>query len=113
MNIKLSPSEYQATSTLFDYLIKTGLDMSNFQPIQRYIGNYVVEMTKNTRNSLEIIKNSTGTKEGSLLSVVDKTVTPIGGRLMANRLSSPITVKDEINDRLNVFKYYYYVLIGC
>lgn len=104
INIPLSPSENQSISILFNYLHNTGLTTTYFQPVERYIGNYAVEMSRNTRHSLEIIKNIRGTKEGSLLSVIDKTVTSLGGRLIVNRLSSPITQKKEIDSRLSVCK---------
>ena len=43
-----------------------------------------------------------GESRGSLLSVIDKTVTAAGGRLMAARLAAPLTDIEAINARLDL-----------
>lgn len=55
-----------------------------------------------TRRSLELtqtIRNAG--REGSLLAVIDETVTPMGARLLAEWLSNPLTDPVEINNRLD------------
>ena len=48
-----------------------------------------------TRRNLELLETLSGDRAGSLLSVIDCTVTPPGARELASRLSSPLTdVKD-------------------
>ena len=43
-----------------------------------------------TRRNLELTKSiNTGTKHGSLLGTIDRTVTAAGGRLLERRISSP------------------------
>jgi DNA mismatch repair protein MutS len=54
-----------------------------------------------TRLSLEIDRAQAGGREGSLLSAVDRTVTPGGARLLAARLSRPLTDPDRIARRLD------------
>ena len=53
------------------------------------------------RASLEIDRNQRGLKDGSLLSVVDRTVTGAGARLLKQRLNSPLIDSSEINKRLD------------
>src|SRR3546814_17913627 len=43
-----------------------------------------------------------GTREGSLLATIDRTVTAAGARLLADDLASPLTDKDAILDRLDL-----------
>ena len=55
-----------------------------------------------TRKNLELTKGlSSGNKSGSLLSVIDQTLTPGGARLLEKRISAPSTNLDEIKKRLN------------
>ena len=54
-----------------------------------------------TRKNLELTHALSGDREGSLLSVIDKTVTGAGARLLNNRLTNPIRDLIELNDRLD------------
>jgi len=54
-----------------------------------------------TRASLELLRTMSGQREGSLLRAVDRTVTGGGGRLLADRLTSPLTDPAEIGRRLD------------
>ncbi len=55
-----------------------------------------------TRRSLELTETlRTGAREGSLLSVIDETVTPMGARVLADRLANPLTDLAAINERLD------------
>ena len=54
-----------------------------------------------TRASLELLRTISGQREGSLLRAVDRTVTGGGGRLLADRLTSPLTDPSEIGQRLD------------
>ena len=54
-----------------------------------------------TRTSLEIDRTTTGGREGSLLSVIDRTVTAPGARLLADRISRPLMSVEAINARLD------------
>ena len=53
-----------------------------------------------TQNSLEILINNRGKKQGSLLNSLDKTITSAGGRKLCQRVIRPSTSVDEINLRL-------------
>ncbi len=54
-----------------------------------------------TRANLELAKTLSGAREGSLLKALDRTVTSGGARLLAERLMSPLTDPDRINQRLD------------
>lgn len=55
-----------------------------------------------TRRSLELTKTMRdGGREGSLLGVIDETVTPMGARLLADWLSNPLTDPAAVNQRLD------------
>ena len=55
-----------------------------------------------TRRSLELSRTIRGgSRSGSLLDVMDQTVTAMGARLMADWLSNPVTDETEINNRLD------------
>ncbi len=54
-----------------------------------------------TRANLELTRTLSGERTGSLLHAVDRTVTAGGGRLLAERLASPLTDPDAISARLN------------
>ena len=49
--------------------------------------------------SLELLEKNDGQKDGSLLSVIDKTKTASGGRLIKDFLKAPLIDKIEIKRR--------------
>jgi DNA mismatch repair protein MutS len=54
-----------------------------------------------TRTNLELNRTLSGAREGSLLAVMDATITAAGARLMASRLNAPLTTRDAVEARLN------------
>ena len=69
--------------------------------------NYLV-LDKPTRRNLELLERiSDGNFEGSLLSVIDKTLTPQGGRLLRRWVLYPLLAIDEINARLSAVEKIY------
>jgi DNA mismatch repair protein MutS len=57
---------------------------------------------ESTRRSLELTATlRTGTREGSLLSIIDETVTPMGARVLSERLANPLTDAAAIDERLD------------
>jgi DNA mismatch repair protein MutS len=54
-----------------------------------------------TRGNLELMRTLSGERKGSLLDAVDRTVTAAGSRLLAQRLSAPLTDPAAINARLD------------
>ncbi|MFC3053718.1 DNA mismatch repair protein MutS [Kordiimonas pumila] len=58
-----------------------------------------------TRRSLELVRTQNGETAGSLLATIDRTVTGAGARLLAKRLSAPLTDPVRINERLDCVDY--------
>ncbi|WP_245444861.1 DNA mismatch repair protein MutS [Pseudaminobacter soli (ex Li et al. 2025)] len=54
-----------------------------------------------TRANLELLRTTGGSRDGSLLKAIDRTVTGAGARLLADRLMSPLTDPRAIAQRLD------------
>jgi len=54
-----------------------------------------------TRANLELARTLSGSREGSLLKAIDRTVTGGGARLLSERLMSPLTDPTRIGERLD------------
>jgi len=59
-----------------------------------------------TRASLEIVEKQSGERKGALLWAVDRTVTGAGARLLASRLTAPLTDARIINQRYDDVEYF-------
>jgi len=59
-----------------------------------------------TRTSLELLRGQAGGRDGSLLAAIDRTVTGAGARLLAQRLSAPLTAPAAINARLDAVSFF-------
>ena len=59
----------------------------------------VMEIDAPTRRNLELMRSLNGERQGSLLGVIDRTVTGSGARLLADWLSAPLTDVHEIRAR--------------
>lgn len=58
-----------------------------------------------TRASLEILRSTSGVRDGSLLSAIDRTVTGAGARELATRLASPLRDPQQIAARLDALAF--------
>ena len=54
-----------------------------------------------TRRNLELTESLGGERSGSLLRVLNKTVTPMGARLLRDRISRPLLDVESLNGRLD------------
>ncbi|MEM1067180.1 MAG: DNA mismatch repair protein MutS, partial [Pseudomonadota bacterium] len=82
--------EIGAMGALIDYLdITQKGQLPRLRPPQREELSGAVQIDAATRRNLEITRTLSGTREGSLLATVDRTVTAAGGRLLDARLASP------------------------
>jgi DNA mismatch repair protein MutS len=73
--------------------------LPRLQPPRRLSGGEAMEIDAATRRNLELVRTMSGTRDGSLLSVIDRTVTGTGGRLLAARLAAPLTDAAAIRAR--------------
>ena len=75
------------------------------KPVKIY-ERQVMEIDGATRRSLELLESSSGDRGNSLLSVLDRTVTGAGARMLAGRIASPLVDTKEIGERLNVVEFF-------
>ncbi|MEE2995655.1 MAG: DNA mismatch repair protein MutS [Pseudomonadota bacterium] len=73
--------------------------LPRLQRPRRMGGGETMEIDAATRRNLELSKTMSGSRAGSLLSVVDRTVTGPGGRLLAARIAAPLTDVVKIRRR--------------
>lgn len=93
-----------SSGALLEYLKTTQKrSIDHIMDIDLYsIENYMV-MDINTRRNLELLETIRGnTKKGSLLNVLDKTSTAMGGRLIKSWIESPLLDRSEIEERLEI-----------
>ncbi|KIC32899.1 DNA mismatch repair protein MutS [Leisingera sp. ANG-S5] len=99
-------AEVSAMGALIDYLeITQKGKLPLLQPPQQEAQDRVVQIDAATRRNLELTRSLSGGRAGSLLSVVDRTVTPGGARLLEQRLSSPSRNLDTIHQRLTALDF--------
>ncbi len=58
-----------------------------------------------TRRNLELTESLSGERRGSLLSIIDRTVTAVGARELAYRLAAPLTDPAGIAERLDAIAF--------
>ncbi len=59
-----------------------------------------------TRANLEILRTLSGSRDGSLFKAIDRTVTGGGARLLADRLTAPLTSPERIAERLDSVSFF-------
>ncbi len=75
------------------------------RPPQKESESRSVQIDTATRRNLELTHALSGGRAGTLLAVMDKTVTAGGGRLLERRISSPSRVLDTIHARLDAISF--------
>ena len=100
---KLNKQEEISSNLLINYIEetqKTNIDQIN--KVERYKVDKFMQLDSSTRRNLEILEsNREKTKKGSLLWVLDKTNTAMGGRRLRNWLETPLLDINEIKKRQN------------
>ncbi len=98
----LSRLELTAAAACVTYVERTQLGKRPpLSPPLREAASATVAIDQATRGNLELMKTLAGERKGSLLDAVDRTVTAAGSRLLAQRLSAPLTDPAAINQRLD------------
>ncbi len=90
-----------AAGALVEYLTETHkAGLTHITHIQPYHRQSTLKLDDSTRRSLEITRTMReGKREGSLLAVLDSTVTPMGARCLSDWLSNPLTDQQQIVSR--------------
>ena len=97
-----SRAELGAAGALLDYIEATQMGkMPPLQPPRRTPRGENMLIDAATRSNLELTRTLAGARGGSLLSIIDLTITGAGSRLLARRLSAPLTDPEPINTRLD------------
>lgn len=96
-------SAVRAAGAILDYLLETQrTSLDHFDRLIPYrVGQYL-EIDEATRRSLEITRTlRDGRREGSLLSVLDRTTNAMGSRMLADWVAAPLTHRESIEARLD------------
>ena len=96
-----------ASGAIFQYLdITQHYQIAHITSLSRIEEDRYVRMDKFTVRSLELLDSMT--EDGiSLLNVIDKTISPMGGRLLRRWLIFPLRDEKPINERLDVVEYFF------
>ena len=96
-----------ASGAILQYLIMTQhTQTSHITSLARIEEDKYVRLDKFTIRSLELM-GSMNDGGSSLLNVIDKTISPMGARLMRRWLVFPLKDVRPINDRLDVVEYFF------
>jgi len=99
---QFSRAELAALGAVLAYIELTQVGrMPALRPPRRADASSAMTIDQATRASLELLQTQSGAREGSLAAAIDRTVTGPGARLLAARLSAPLTDPDAINARLD------------
>jgi DNA mismatch repair protein MutS len=95
--------EVQAAGALLAYLRETQkTSLAHITRLIPYRRADTLALDEMTRRSLEMVRTlREGKREGSLLSVIDCSATPMGARLLSEWLTSPLTSTEAIAERLD------------
>jgi DNA mismatch repair protein MutS len=99
-------AEVSAMGALIDYLDLTQRGkLPLLRHPQRESEAKTVQIDAATRRNLELTHSLSGGRSGSLLSVMDRTVTAAGARLLERRISSPSRMLGTIHARLDAVSF--------
>lgn len=107
-NLKLDEEGLISSSLciILNYIYNTQKQVtSNINNINVYNSQEYMILDMFTRNNLELTSTIRGNaKKGSLLHVLDKTSTAMGGRMLRKYVEEPLVNKNRIERRLNVIE---------
>jgi DNA mismatch repair protein MutS len=96
------PAAIQAAGGLTAYVRDTQkADLAHVRAITHKTSNDCLVIDPITLRHLEVVAGSEGGTKGSLLDEIDRTVTPMAGRLLRAWLLRPLTSLERIRDRLD------------
>ena len=97
-----------SASRLIGYLRETQFNrLEHIMELQFYEPQQYMLMDISTRTNLEIHETlRSRERKGALISILDKTQTAMGGRLLKKWLEQPLLDKNQINARLDMVEYF-------
>ncbi len=100
-------AELAACGALVDYVELTQKGkFPHIKPPLQQAGTEVMSIDAATRRNLELTRTMNGDKQGSLLAVIDRTITGAGARKLSADISSPLTQVTKIHNRLDMTDYF-------
>lgn len=101
-------AEVSAMGAVIEYLTITQRGkLPLLRPPQKEAEARTVQIDAATRRNLELTHSLNGGRAGSLLSIMDNTVTAGGARLLERRISSPSRVVDVVTSRADAVSFAY------
>ena len=73
---------------------------------KQYKQDHFMVIDSATRKNLEITESLSGNKKACLFSVMNKTVTAAGARLLNNNISNPLYYASAVNERLDMVEFF-------
>ncbi|PPR74537.1 MAG: DNA mismatch repair protein MutS [Alphaproteobacteria bacterium MarineAlpha3_Bin4] len=102
-----SRAELAAAGALVAYVEATQKGrLPRMVPPKRLAGGAFMEIDAATRRNLELTESLSGETGGSLLAVIDRSVTGAGARLLVSHLVQPLTSPHLINERLDMVQHF-------
>jgi DNA mismatch repair protein MutS len=99
-------AECAAGGALVDYVELTQKALPRVAPPRLVSPSGVMEIDPATRRNLELERTLTGERAGSLLGLIDRTVTPTGARRLQRHLAAPVTEPAAIARRLDMVAWF-------
>jgi DNA mismatch repair protein MutS len=100
-------AEIAALGALLDYVQATQAGKVPYlAPPRREDPASAMAIDAATRANLELVRTFTGERQGSLLAAVDWTRTAAGSRLLASRITAPLTDPAAIGERLDEISFF-------
>ncbi len=96
------PLALQAAGAVLQYLIDTQKEgIAQLQRLSAYSADGFMALDAATRRNLELIESLTGEGKYSLLAALDHCRTPMGARLLRQRVTRPLLEIESLNQRLD------------
>ncbi len=103
MGCERMPEAATAAGALLLYLKSTQKrELSHVTALTHRDDSDILILDESTRRNLELVENLVdGSPRGTLLSVLDQTHSPMGGRLLRDWIQRPLSRREPIQDRLD------------
>jgi DNA mismatch repair protein MutS len=102
-----SRAETAACGSLLEYIELTQKgNLPRLNPPKQFSGKNFLAIDASTRRNLEIISTLSGSKKGSLLGVIDRTITAAGSRLQMHDITTPFAYATPINRKLDGVQFF-------
>jgi DNA mismatch repair ATPase MutS len=103
---EFSRAELAALAGLLTYVEITQVGKAPLlRPPRKESAGSLLVIDAATRANLELVRSNQGSRAGSLLAAIDRTVTAAGARELASRLGSPLAAVEAVNARLDAVSY--------